>query len=129
MSMPTKKRHPRLVQEDKEAARISASRCKGMRYHDLEPQVTSWKPAFGYGIAFRCSVCGTWRLDTYSPVTHDLLVRSYDAPPEYRELPKQSAAAWRGEYHDSLDPELIARDDDAPAHKKPGQRQQYPDLP
>jgi hypothetical protein len=120
------KRFPNLGKLDQEEARKVAAQCKAMR-HFMQPESGSgWTPAFGYGIAFRCVNCGTWRFDTRSTITNELLVRSYDASPVYKDMDTQPHAAWMGEYIGYLDTDEVARDPEAPAHKMPGLRNHYP---
>lgn len=121
-------RFPNLSTLDKEEARTVAARCAAMRHSFVPTSGSGWMPAFGYGIAFRCTNCGSWRFDTRSPVDNSKLCVSYELSPEYKEAisDKQPHARWVAEYVESFDADQINRDPDAPAHRLPGQRNSYP---
>jgi hypothetical protein len=120
------RRFPNLSRLDKEEARRVAAQCKAMRHFMLPESGSGWVPAFGYGITFRCVNCGTWRFDTRSTITNQLLTRHYDASPEYKDLDTQPHAAWIGEYIGYLSDDEVTRDPDSPSHKMPGMKNHYP---
>lgn len=123
----SKNRFPNLSKLDKEELRRVAVQCKTMR-HFMQPETGhGWVPAFGYGIAFRCVNCGSWRFDTRSTIDDRLLTRHYDLSPEYHGIDTQSHTAWVSEYVRYLAEDEVARDPEAPSHKtRPDLKHHYP---
>lgn len=105
--------HPRLSQQDLEAAIIEAARCAGSRRHTLEPiptPVGAPRPTFGSLLAQRCVHCGTVRYDKVSRLTGQTLSTPvYDRPPWYEQAleQRQEPSWWRARFWDTLGPEFF----------------------
>ena len=115
---------PNLHPEDFDAAVAAAARCHTMRHYFEFDSSAGWTPAFGYGVTYRCVNCGGYRYDTHSPLTDDLLCRSYDMAPWYSEA-KMSHAEWRSAYL-AQNAKVQKRAESGEAHRLPGVTNRYP---